>query len=104
LARERLADGSSGLEAIEIVERKFTMEEVFEVVKEGRMIEAFAAGTAYFVSSVSCIGYREEDLTIPMSREDSGEYAHLIKTWLMNIMYGKEDHEWGVVVEEKPEL
>ena len=46
LARERLADGSSGLEAIEIVERRFTMEEVFTVIQEGRMVEAFAAGTA----------------------------------------------------------
>lgn len=35
-----------------------------------------------------------------MVRGDSGEYAHLIKTWLMNIMYGKEAHEWGVVVKE----
>ena len=35
-----------------------------------------------------------------MARGDSGEYAYLIKNWLMNIMYGKEEHEWGVVVKE----
>ncbi len=39
-----------------------------------------------------------------MVRGDSGEYAALIKSWLVNIMYGKEQHEWGVVVEEKEEL
>ena len=46
LAKERLVDGKSGLDPIEIVERNFTMDEVVEVVKEGRMVEAFAAGTA----------------------------------------------------------
>src|SRR6266536_5883201 len=46
LARERLANGQNGLEPIDIVERNFTMDEVVEAVKDGRMIEAFAAGTA----------------------------------------------------------
>jgi branched-chain amino acid aminotransferase len=39
-----------------------------------------------------------------MSRGDSGHYAALIKSWLVNIMYGKEQHEWGVVVEEEESL
>jgi len=46
LVRERLSDNSSGLDPIEVVERQYTMDEVVEVVKEGRMVEAFAAGTA----------------------------------------------------------
>jgi branched-chain amino acid aminotransferase len=53
LARERLANGQGGLEPIDIVERNFTMDEVVEAVEDGRMIEAFAAGTA--VSSQSRI-------------------------------------------------
>lgn len=51
LARERLSDGSSGLEALEIVERRFTMDEVVDAVKEGRMVEAFGAGTAVSFSN-----------------------------------------------------
>jgi branched-chain amino acid aminotransferase len=51
LARERLADGKSGLEAIEIVERKYSMKEVSEAVEEGRMVEAFACGTAVSIST-----------------------------------------------------
>ncbi|CAG8949813.1 hypothetical protein HYFRA_00004137 [Hymenoscyphus fraxineus] len=107
LARERLTGASErleGLEALEIVERRFTMEEVVEAVKEGRMVEAFGAGTAFFVAPVCAIGYKDVDYTIPMARGDSGAYAHLIKTWLMNIMYGKEDHEWGVVIDEKEDI
>lgn len=101
LARERLEDGKSGLEAIEIVERNFTMDEVVAAVKEGRIIEAFVAGTAFFVSALSVINYKEHDLQIPMALGEMGEYASLIKSWLANIMYGKEQHEWGVVIEEE---
>lgn len=48
LAKERLCSGTvrEGTEALEIVERKFTMDDVAEAVKEGRVVEAFAAGTA----------------------------------------------------------
>ncbi|KAK2625269.1 hypothetical protein QTJ16_005638 [Diplocarpon rosae] len=103
LARERLVDGKSGLGAIEIVERNFTMDDMVAASKEGRIVEAFAAGTAFFVSPVSVINYKGEDLNIPMGNGESGEYTSLIKSWLFNIMYGKETHEWGVVVEEEEE-
>lgn len=46
LARTRLADGRAGLEAIEVVERTYTMADVLEASEEGRLVEAFAAGTA----------------------------------------------------------
>ena len=105
LARERLTSaGMTRLEPIEVVERRFTMEDIVDAVNEGRIIEAFAAGTAYFVCPVSVISYKDQDLQIPMARGDSGEYAALIKNWLVNIMYGKEEHEWGVVIEEEESM
>ncbi|MCJ1475291.1 hypothetical protein MMC13_003953 [Lambiella insularis] len=94
LARERLGG------ELEFVERKFTMSEVAEAAEEGRLVEAFAAGTAFFISPVSEIHFRGKDLEMPMENGDSGKYAGLLKTWLKNIMYGREDHPWGVVVEE----
>jgi branched-chain amino acid aminotransferase len=45
LAKERLVDDKI-LEAIEVVERKYTMDEIVEAVDEGRIVEAFACGTA----------------------------------------------------------
>jgi branched-chain amino acid aminotransferase len=45
LVKERLADNNV-LEAVEVIERKYTMDEVLEAVDENRMIEAFACGTA----------------------------------------------------------
>jgi branched-chain amino acid aminotransferase len=46
LTRERLSHGRTGLDPVEIVERQFTMEDVVQAVNEGRILEAFAAGTA----------------------------------------------------------
>jgi branched-chain amino acid aminotransferase len=47
LSRERLSSTStSGLEPLEIVEQDFSMDAIVEAVEEGRVVEAFAAGTA----------------------------------------------------------
>ena len=36
-----------------------------------------------------------------MTNGVTGKYAAALKLWLQNIMYGKEQHEWGVVIDEK---
>ncbi|KAM0715612.1 hypothetical protein Q7P37_009110 [Cladosporium fusiforme] len=103
LARTRLAAGQApgALEGVEVVERKFTMADVIEAYDEGRLLEAFAAGTAFFVAPVGLIHYKKQDIEVPMGAEgDSGDYAKVLKGWLGGIMYGKEGHEWGVVVDE----
>ena len=58
----------------------------------------------YFVCGVSVISYCDQDLQIPTVKGESGEYAAMVKEWLMDIMYGKEEHEWGVVVEEREDV
>lgn len=103
LARSRLTEGKTqgSLESVEVVERKFTMADVIEAYEEGRLLEAFAAGTAFFVAPVGLIHYKNKDIEIPMGAEgESGDYAKVFKGWLGGIMYGKEAHEWGVVVDE----
>jgi branched-chain amino acid aminotransferase len=103
LARSRLSEGKTpgSLEPVDVVERKFTMKDVLEAYAEGRLLEAFAAGTAFFVAPVGLIHYKNEDVEVPMGGEgESGDYAKVLKGWLAGIMYGKEGHEWGVVVDE----
>ena len=69
--------------------------------EEGRLLEVFAAGTAFFVAPVGLIHYKDKDIEVPMGAEgESGDYAKVLKGWLGGIMYGKETHEWGVVVDE----
>jgi branched-chain amino acid aminotransferase len=98
LARERLS-GSEG-EDIEVVERKFTISEIVEAEKEGRLLEAFVAGTAFFISGVSVISWKERSLELKLNEDGCGKYAGLLKGWIAGIMYGKERHEWGHVVED----
>jgi branched-chain amino acid aminotransferase len=109
LARKRLSggrregEGLEELEGLEVVERNFTMKEIEEAVDEGRMVEAFAAGTAFFVSPVGHLHFRGRDLDIPMATEQGGRYMSVLKGWLKSIMWGMEGmegHEWGHVVDE----
>lgn len=58
-------------------------------------------GLQFFIAPVSSIHFRGKDLEIPMSDGATGKYAAILKTYLTNIMYGREDHEWGVVVNER---
>ncbi|OAQ96276.1 hypothetical protein LLEC1_02229 [Akanthomyces lecanii] len=96
LARERLAG------EVEITERKYTIDELVEADAEGRILESFAAGTAYFICPVSQIHHRGKDINIPMGPEGkAGEITTKIKSWIGDIMYGNVSHEWGVVVNEK---
>ena len=59
LVRERLVKGSKqltpGLESLEVVERTYTISEVEEAWREGRLVEAFVSGTAVSsYISISC--------------------------------------------------
>ncbi|EHY55686.1 hypothetical protein HRR83_007900 [Exophiala dermatitidis] len=86
---------------IEVVERKFTMHDLLEADREGRLLEAFGAGTAFFIAPCSDIHFRGVDLVLPLGKGVEAEFALGIKNALKDIMYGRVSHEWGVVVEEE---
>ncbi|KAE8316101.1 hypothetical protein RU639_003155 [Aspergillus parasiticus] len=96
LAKERLGD------EFEVTERKYGINELIEAEAEGRLLESFAAGTAWFITPVSGIQHREHDISIPMGPDGGpGEVTGKIKGWLSDIMYGRTAHEWGIVVSER---
>ncbi|KAI0394077.1 branched-chain amino acid aminotransferase [Xylariaceae sp. FL0594] len=96
LAKERLAG------EVEVVERKYTIDEVIQAAAEGRLVEAFAAGTAFFVCPVSLIHHRGRDIQIPMGKGGDGAPLTLrLKNWLVDIKYGREQHPWAVIVPEE---
>ncbi|KAG6094369.1 hypothetical protein E4U30_003412 [Claviceps sp. LM220 group G6] len=94
--RERLGSG------VHVTERKYTIDELLEAEAEGRLLESFAAGTAYFICPVSQIHHRGKEINIPIGSDgQGGEITTKVKQWIGDIMYGREQHEWGVVVPEK---
>lgn len=98
LARTRLAQKAGSLEPVEVVERPYTIAEVEQAWKEGRIVEAFVSGTAYFITPVSSIRNGNVDMNMPAGPEAG--YAAQIKSWLAAIMYGKVEHEWAYCIEE----
>ena len=100
LVRERLNTQWDGVKALEVLERRYTMREVEEASEEGRLVEAFAAGTAFFISAVGDIHFRGRDLEVPLKEGEIGTYAMMLKGWLRDVMYGRVENDWGVVIEE----
>ena len=96
LARERLAP-----EGWMISERKFTMRELAEAAAEGRLIEAFGAGTAAIVSPIRAISWKGQLVHCGLAKdEESGEIATKMKNWMEARQYGDDEHEWSYVCKE----
>jgi len=91
---------------IDVVERTFTMQEIIAAEQEERLLEAFGAGTAFFIAPCSDIHFRGVDVEFPLAKSgvdaaQGARYALEIKRLLKDVMYGRVQHEWGVVVEEE---
>lgn len=94
LAREKLAP-----EGWIISERKYTMPELFEASKEGRLLEAFGAGTAAVVSPVRNISWKGNLVECGLRPDqEAGEVAQKMLDWISARQYGDEEHEWSYVV------
>ncbi|KAI9673535.1 MAG: Mitochondrial branched-chain amino acid (BCAA) aminotransferase [Trizodia sp. TS-e1964] len=91
LAREKLVP-----QGWKVDERKFTMKEMAAAADEGRLLEAFGAGTAAVVSPVRTISWhgRLIDCGLPVDKE-AGPVAEQMKTWIEGRQYGDEAHEWS---------
>mmetsp|Transcript_5790 Transcript_5790/g.10098 ORF Transcript_5790/g.10098 Transcript_5790/m.10098 type:complete len:157 (-) Transcript_5790:42-512(-) len=80
----------------DVVERFPTMPEIRDAVYDGRLLEAFGAGTAAVVSPISCIKYKGEDLEIPAT----GEITQRVWDEITGIQYGVRDgpEGWSVQI------
>lgn len=59
----------------QVSERKYTMPEVAAASKEGRVVEAFGAGTACVVSPINNIEYNGTQYAIPLNPDDANDGA-----------------------------
>ncbi|KAL2888386.1 Branched-chain-amino-acid aminotransferase, cytosolic [Ceratocystis lukuohia] len=93
LARERLVP-----EGWKVVERKFSIKELYEADKEGRLLEAFGSGTAAIVSPVRNISWKGQMIQCGLkAEEESGPIARRMKDWIEGIQTGEENHKWSYV-------
>ena len=79
----------------DVSERFLTMGELKEAADDGRLLEAFGAGTAAVVTPIEAIQYKGEDINVPL-----GGLTQRIWDAITGIQYGKEDGPagWSTVV------
>jgi len=79
---------------IEVSERWLTMGELQQAAQDGRLLEAFGAGTAAVVTPISGIQYKGEDIDIPAT----GKLTQRIWNEITSIQYGTMEgpHGWSV--------
>ena len=95
LARERLMP-----QGWAVREEKFTMFQVEDAAKDGRLLEAFGAGTAAVVSPVRQISWNGKLISCGLKPdEEAGEVAKSMKDWIEEIQVGSvPEHQWSHVV------
>ncbi|KAF3128399.1 hypothetical protein TWF703_009635 [Orbilia oligospora] len=94
LAREKLAP-----EGWKVSEEKYTMAQVKKAAHEGRLLEAFGAGTAAVVAPVKAITWRGEEVKIPLSPgKETGPLTESLWNWMLAIQYGDVEHPWSQII------
>lgn len=77
-----------------VEERKITVEEVVNALREGKVTDAFGAGTAATIAQIAKIGYRDELFDLPSI--ESRTTSNKIKKYLNELKSGKieDDFNW----------
>ena len=83
---------------VEVTEEDFTIHDLIETSKDGRLLATSAVGTAYFVKKVVEINFRGQTITISA---DAIPHPALLRRWLSNIMYCAEKYGWAEVLDEQ---
>ena len=87
------------LEGWKVSERYTPLAELAEAARDGRLVEAFGAGTAAVVSPIRRINWHGQDILCGLKAgEEAGETALKMQQWIMGIQYGDEPHEWSVKI------
>jgi branched-chain amino acid aminotransferase len=81
---------------IEVEERKITVDEVVKALREGRVTDAFGAGTAATIAQIAKIGFRDELFELPSI--ESRTLSNKIKTYLTDLKSGKVEDELNWLV------
>src|SRR5690606_17478919 len=76
-----------------VEERKVLVEGVVDVFRNGKLQEAFGAGTAATIAPIAKIGYKNEDLNLTLPTEES--FSSKVKKYLDGLKSGEVNDEDG---------
>jgi branched-chain amino acid aminotransferase len=78
---------------IEIEERKVTVKEIIEAIKNGSCTEAFGAGTAATIAHINKIGFRGEDYFLPAV--ENRPFSLKMEKYLTDLKKGLVEDSFG---------
>lgn len=78
---------------VPIEERKVTVEEIVQAAREGRLTDAFGAGTAATIAPIAKIGFRDELFELPPV--ETRTTSNKIKTYLNELKSGAVEDKMG---------
>lgn len=83
---------------VPVEERKVTVAEIIEAIKEGRLEDAFGAGTAATIAPIAKIGFRDEIFELPAI--ETRKLSEKIKNYLSDVKCGKiaDEFNWCLKV------
>lgn len=82
---------------VKVVERRLTIQEVYDAHAQGKLLEAFATGTAAVISPVGELCWKEEKITI--NQGEIGQLSQRIYDTLSGIQLGKQEDPFNWTVE-----
>lgn len=78
---------------VPVEERRVTIQEVVDGLRNGKVTDAFGAGTAATIAQIEAIGYRDEIFSLPSI--ESREISNKINAYLNDLKSGKVVDEFG---------
>ena len=106
VTRDSILALARGWGDFKVAEATFTMGELAAALREGRVEEAFGAGTAAVVSPVKALHYDGTDFAVPLGKgagagAGAGPVTQRFWKELLDIQYGRKEHPWSVVILRK---
>ena len=81
---------------VKVEERKVEVQEIVQALREGRVTDAFGAGTAATIAQVGKIGFRDEMFVL--APVESRGISNRIKKYLVDLKSGKIEDEMNWVI------
>ena len=102
VTRQSILELERAKKRFHVQERHVTVPELFQVEKEGRLVEVFGCGTGVTIMPVGKLIIDSKSIKTKANESEAGStYARSILDELQGIMYGEINHPYSVVVKEQ---